>query len=145
MNYQEPMTQANYVPALRESTAIMPRQVDILPPAAHVVDVPMPAAVQSVVRGSHLDRAQAFRHAMTPVAVVAGVLGSVAAVALFGVPILSFAVLIWFFSVFCVTWLTGYALHVFVSADGSAVLQVILSYRLLRAEQKARLRRMEDR
>ena len=122
--------------------AIRPR-VEVLPPEPYTVNMPTPAAIGSQVRGSYLDRAQGFRHAMTPVAVVAGVLGSIAAVTLFGVPVLSFAVLMWFFTVFCTTWLVGYALHVGVSADGAVVLQVLLTFRLLRAEQKARLRRME--
>lgn len=124
-------------------TAIQPVRVDILPPEAHSVNVPTPAVIGSQVHGSHMDRAMGFRHAMMPVAVVAGVLGAIAAVTLFGVPLLSFALLLWFFTVFCVTWLIGYALHTFVSADGAAVLQVLGMYRILSREQKARLRRME--
>ena len=124
-------------------TAIVPRRVDILPPEVHAVDMPTPATAQSLTRGSHLDRAMGFRHAMMPVAGVAGMLGSIAAVALFGVPVLSFALLMWFFTVFCATWLFGYMVHTFVSADGATVLQVLGMYRILSREQKARLRRME--
>jgi ABC-type multidrug transport system permease subunit len=105
--------------------------------------MPLPAQVRSVVTGSHLDRAMGFRHAMLPVAGVAGTLGAIAAISLFGVPLLSFALLLWFFTVFCVTWLIGYALHTFVSADGAALVQVIGMYRILSREQKARLRRMD--
>lgn len=122
---------------------IVPRRVDILPPEVHAVDMPMPATVQSVTRGSHLDRALGFRAAMLPVAVVAGVLGIVAAVGLFSVPLLSFTALMWFFTLFCLTWLGGFALHTFVSADGAALFQVAGMYRILSREQKARLRRME--
>ncbi len=145
MNWKPETTsaQANYVPALRQADTIVPRRVDILPPEVHAVDMPTPALVRSEVRGSHLDRAMGFRHAMMPVATVAGVLGTIAAVALFGVPLLSFAALLWFFTVFCLTWLTGFGLHTFVSPDGAAVLQVLLMFRLLRAEQQARLRRMD--
>ncbi len=146
--YHEPpetvTTPANYVPALLEPRPgpIVPKRVDILPPE-HVVDMPMPAAVQSVTRGSHLDRAQGFRHAMMPVAVVAGALGAIAGMALFGVPLLSFALLLWFMTVFCVTWLCGYALFTLTSADGVALITAIGMLRLLRHEQRARIRRME--
>jgi hypothetical protein len=135
--------QSNFVPPGATPAPIVPRRVDILPPEVHTVDMPTPAAIQSVTKGSHLDRAQGFRHAMMPVAVVAGVLGSIAAVSLFGVPLLSFALLLWFFTVFCLTWLGGFLLHTFVSADGAAVLQIAFMYRLLSREQKARLKRME--
>ena len=134
-----------FIPALpTPTTSIVPApRIDILPPEVHAVDMPTPATAQSMVRGSYLDRAQGFRHAMLPVAVVAGVLAAIAAISLFGVPLLSFALLMWFFTVFCITWLVGYALHTFVSADGAAVLQVLGMYRILSREQKARLRRME--
>lgn len=121
----------------------VPRRVDILPPETHAIDMPVPATATSITKGSHLDRALGFRAAMMPVAGVAGLLGAIAAVALFGVPVLSFALLMWFFTVFCATWLLGYALHTFISADGATVLQVLGMYRILSREQKARLRRME--
>jgi hypothetical protein len=130
-------------PGPTASTAITPVRVEVLPPEAHTVDMPTPAAVQSITRGTYLDRAQGFRHKMMPVAIVAGVLGAIAAINLFGVPLLSFALLMWFFTVFCLTWLGGFALDVFISADGAAVLQVLGMYRILSREQKARLRRME--
>lgn len=134
----------NFVaPGAPPPTAIVPRRVDILPPEVHTVDMPTPAQVRSVVTGSHLDRAMGFRHAMMPVAGLAGLLGAIAAVSLFGVPWLSFALLLWFFTTFCVTWLLGYILHTFVSPDGAAVLQVLGMYRLLSREQKARLKRMD--
>lgn len=123
--------------------AIVPRRVDILPPEVHALDMPTPATVQSITRGTYLDRAMGFRHAMMPVAAVAGLLGAIAAVSLFGVPLLSFALLMWFFTVFCVTWLLGYGVHTFVSADGAAVLQILGMYRILSREQQARLRRMD--
>jgi hypothetical protein len=105
--------------------------------------MPMPATAQSVTRGTHLDRAQGFRHKMMPVAGVAGLLGAIAAVSLFGVPWLSFTLLMWFFTVFCLTWLGGFALDMLVSADGAAIIQVLGMYRILSREQKARLKRMD--
>ena len=142
---QPPQHRHNFVdPGPAPITTITPRREDILPPAAMpAIDTPMPAQVRSSTTGSHLDRARAFRLKMLPVAAVAGVLGSIAGASLFGVPWLSFALLMWFFTVFCATWLIGYTLDLFVSADGAAILQILGMYRLLSREQKARLRRME--
>ena len=139
---KRPGAPPNFV-APQPSAAIVPRRIDILPPEVHAVDMPLPAQIRSVVAGSHLDRAMGFRVAMMPVAVVAGLLGAIAAVSLFGVPLLSFALLMWFFTAFCAAWLTGYALHTFVSPDGAAIIQILGMYRLLSREQKARLRRMD--
>lgn len=114
---------------------------DVLPPM-HQVDTPMPVRTQAVVQGDYRNRAEGFRIAMLPVAVVAGVLAVVAAVGLAGVPFLSFATLLWFFSAFCMTWLIGFGMHQWISPDGTALTAVLLHYRLLRAEQRARLDRM---
>ena len=79
---------------------------------------------------------------MLPVAIVAGILAVVAAVGLFGVPFLSWTALLWFFTLFCVTWMAGFGLHTWVSPDGTALTMVLLHYRLLRNEQDARLDRL---
>ena len=144
---RQPATNAarrpNYVaPDPQPNTAIVPRRIDILPPEP-VGELAPPAKLQSIVSGSHLDRALGFRTAMLPVAAVAGVLGAIAAVSLFGVPVLSFALLLTYFATFSATWLTGYALHTFVSADGVALATILLQYRLLSREQKHRQRRMD--
>ena len=118
-----------------------PLQVDILPPA-HQVDAPMPARTVATLTGDYKNRAEGFRIAMLPVAIVAGILAVVAAVGLFSVPFLSWTALMWFFTLFCVTWLGGFVMHQWVSPDGTALTMVWLHYRLLRAEQAARLNRM---
>ena len=118
-----------------------PLQVDILPPA-HQVDTPMPVRTVATLTGDYRNRAEGFRIAMLPVAVVAGVLAVVAAVGLAGVPFLSFTALLWFFTAFCLTWLIGFGMHTWVSPDGTALTMVLLHYRLLRNEQDARLDRM---
>ena len=111
-------------------------------PPAHQVDTPMPVRTVATLTGDYKNRAEGFRIAMLPVAVVAGVLAVVAAVGLAGVPFLSFTALLWFFTAFCLTWLIGYAMHTWVSPDGTALTMVFLHYKLLRAEQVARLNRM---
>ena len=118
-----------------------PLQGDIMPPI-HLVDTPMPVQTRQALTGDYKNRAEGFRIAMLPVAVVAGVLAVTAAVGLAGVPFLSFATMLWFFTAFCLTWLIGYFLHTWVSPDGTALTMVWLHYKLLRAEQDARLDRM---
>lgn len=120
----------------------MPLQGDVLPPE-HLVNTPVPVQTRQTLAGDYRNRAEGFRIAMLPVAVVAGVLAVTAAVGLAGVPFLSFATMLWFFTAFCVTWLIGYALHTWVSPDGTALTMVLLHYKLLRNEQDARLDRLD--
>ncbi len=130
-----------YIPRDDPQPRRQPLQVDILPPA-HQVDTPMPVRTVATLTGDYRNRAEGFRIAMLPVAVVAGVLAVVAAVGLAGVPFLSFTALLWFFTAFCLTWLIGFGMHTWVSPDGTALTMVLLHYRLLRNEQDARLDRM---
>ena len=130
-----------YIPRDDPQPRRQPLQVDILPPA-HQVDTPMPVRTVATLTGDYKNRAEGFRIAMLPVAIVAGILAVVAAVGLFSVPFLSWTALMWFFTLFCVTWLGGFVLHQWVSPDGTALTMVLLHYKLLRAEQAARLNRM---
>jgi len=130
-----------YIPRDDPQPRRQPLQVDILPPA-HQVDAPMPARTVATLTGDYKNRAEGFRIAMLPVAIVAGILAVVAAVGLFSVPFLSWTALMWFFTLFCVTWLIGFVLHQWVSPDGTALTMVLLHYKLLRSEQAARLDRM---
>ena len=126
----------------KRDTFVTPRAapvVEILPPEA--LDVPdVRSPVQGLVRvdGDYVDRSKGFLWSITPVAVVTGVLSCVAGVALFSVPLLSFTVLLWFMTAFCVTWAIGYALHTFVSPDGVLFLHAWQTWRTVRAEQKHR-------
>ena len=117
-------------------------QGDVLPPI-HQVDTPMPVQTRQALTGDYKNRAEGFRIAMLPVAIVAGVLAVVAAVGLAGVPFLSYTALLWFFTAFCLTWLIGFAMHQWISPDGTALTMVLLHYRLLRNEQDARLDRLD--
>ena len=126
----------------RRDTFVAPRAapvVEVLPPEA--LDVPdVRSPVQGLVRvdGDYQDRAKGFLWAVTPVAVVTGVLSCIAGVALFSVPLLSFTVLLWFMTAFCLTWLAGYMLHTFVSPDGVLFFHAWQTWRTVRAEQKHR-------
>lgn len=128
---------------VRRDTFVAPRAapvVEILPPAGpqDVSDVRSPVQGHVRVDGNYVDRSKGFLWAITPVAVVTGVLSAIAGVGLFSVPLLSFAVLLWFMTAFCVTWAMGYALHTFVSPDGVLFFHAWQTWRTVRAEQKHR-------
>lgn len=120
---------------------IVPARIEILPPEPYQIDVPLPVTSSSQVSGTHLDRAHAFRVAVTPLCFVAGILGVIVAVAGVGVPLLSLAVLGWFFTWFGSVWLVGWLLTLVVSADGIALFQAWAVYRILRTEQRERINR----
>ena len=135
-----------YLPA----TVTRPRRQ---PPAALVGDVlpPMEAGrgaarlpVQTVqnVTTSHQDRAKGFNLATIPLAAVVGLVALLAALGLFGVPWLSWSALLILFGVFAGVWLVAYTWHTLASPDGATVLSILLSYRYVRHEQRARLDRL---
>ncbi|MCO5247163.1 MAG: hypothetical protein M9927_25645, partial [Anaerolineae bacterium] len=59
------------------------------------------------------------------------------------VPVLSMTALLVLFLGFLGAWLIAYLWHVWASPDGVVLWQVLLHYRLLAREQKARHRRMD--
>jgi len=117
-----------------------PSSIDV-PPSPYVVQAPQLAQTTTVVTGSHLERARSFTHSTIPLATLAGVLGVIAAVAGAGAPLLSLAVLAWFFGAFTVAWVVAWVAHLLVSPDGNALVGQLLLYRLLRFEQRERYRR----
>lgn len=136
-----------YLPA----TVSRPRRT--APPVALVGDVlpPMEAGrgaarlpVQTVqnVTTSHQDRARGFNLATIPLAAVVGLVALLAALGLFGVPWLSWSALLILFGVFAGVWLVAYTWHTLASPDGATVLSILLSYRYVRHEQRARLDRL---
>jgi hypothetical protein len=56
----------------------------------------------------------------------------------FSVPILSLATLAWFGSLYAVTWFVAYLVHVFVSPEGAAWVNVWRAWRWLDREQDHR-------
>lgn len=118
-----------------------PIRVDVLPSEPYLVNAPLPATSTSQESGTHVDRAHAFRIAVTPLCFVAGVLGVIVAVAGVGVPILSIAILGWFLVCFGSIWLVAWLATLLISADGVALFQAWSIYRLLRIEQQERIDR----
>ena len=77
---------SNYVPA--------PRVVQVSPvQGLETFNVPTPAQSLVELRTTYEDRSKGFLWATTPLAVVTGILATVAGVALFSVPLLSWTVL----------------------------------------------------
>lgn len=113
---------------------------DVLPPI-HQDAKPHIQTVQAVTT-SHEDRAKGFTMTTVPLAAVVGVTALLAAVGLAGVPWLSWSALLILFGVFAAVWAGAYFWHTLASPDGATVLSILLSYRYVRHEQRARLDRL---
>ena len=95
---------------------------------------------QQRLTSSHVDRAKSFPIVSIPLAAGVGVGGLLLTIGVYRVPVLSMTALL---VLFLGAWLTAYLWHVWASPDGVVLWQVLLHYRLLAREQKARLRRMD--
>lgn len=113
---------------------------DVLPPMDSGARPPV-QTVQTVTT-SHEDRAKGFTLTTVPLAAVVGVVAALAAVGLAGVPWLSWSALLVLFGVFAAVWAGAYFWHTLASPDGATLLSILLSYRYVRHEQRARLDRL---
>lgn len=87
------------------------------------------------------DRSKGFVRATLPLAAAGGLGTLTAAVALAGVPALSFAALLYLWSGFGVVWLVAYLAHIFISPDGALWLHAWTYHKLLLREQAHRHKR----
>lgn len=108
------------------------------------IDAPLPVQTVQKLATSHVDRAKGFSIVSIPLAAGVGFGGLLLAVGVFSVPIFSMAALLTLFLAFLGTWLAAFLWYQSASPDGIGLWTVLLHYRLLSREQKARLRRMED-
>ena len=108
------------------------------------LDAPMPVQTVQRLATSHVDRAKGFSIVSLPLAAGVGLGGLLLAVGLFEVPLFSMAAVLTLFLAFLVTWLAAWLWYQSASPDGIGLWTVLLHYRLLSREQKARLRRLED-
>ncbi len=67
-----------------------------------------------------------------------------AAIGLAGVPWMSWSALLVLFGVFAAVWAGAYFWHTLASPDGATILSILLSYRYVRHEQRARLDRLAE-
>jgi hypothetical protein len=109
-----------------------------LPARADVVP-----ATTAHVEGSYTDRARGFSISTWQLSAVTGLVAWIVA-GLGGTALLSLAGLAWLVVGFFAVWLIAYALHIFVSAEGTELFRAAGEYKLLREEQKERHRRYRE-
>ena len=100
----------------------------------------VPSSTSAHVEGTYTDRAKGFSIATWQLSAITG-LGVWLVAGLRGTAMLSLAGLGALLAGFFVVWLLSYAMHVFVSAEGTELFRAAGEYRLLREEQKERHRR----
>jgi hypothetical protein len=125
------------VPAARRPPALVG---DVLPPIHQ--DTRPPVQTVQTVTTSHEDRARGFTITSIPLALVVGFVAFLAAIGLAGIPWLSWSAVLILFGVFAGVWLIAYTWYTLASPDGATVLSILLSYRYVRHEQRARLDRL---
>lgn len=105
------------------------------------VQLPAPSAHQVVeLRTSYRDRSTGWLIATAPLSTVGGLVGVLVAILGWSVPVLSVPALLIFFGGFGLVWLAGWLAHVFVSPDGTAFVEALLGFWLVRQDQKQRHR-----
>jgi hypothetical protein len=119
------------------------RKVEILPPEPGQVDLRAPVEIRQELRTSHRDRAEGFNISTAGLAAMVGVGGVLLAVVGWQLPLFSLATLATFFTLAMGVWLVAWLWFNLASPDGVGVLSVLLQYRLLRHEQRARLDRID--
>jgi len=133
----------NFVPAYAPGDTPRPIVRRIEAPAPMQIDAPLPVQTVQRLATSHVDRAKGFTIKALPLSVAVGVGGLLIAVGIGWVPLASMGALLVLFLAFLVTWLAAFVWSESASPDGVTLWQVLLHYRLLSREQKARLQRME--
>ena len=133
---------AQYLPVKAPQRRPPALQGEILPPMHQ--EARPPVQTLQTVTTSHQDRARGFTLTTVPLAAVVGLVALLAAIGLAGVPWLSWSALLVLFGVFAAVWAGAYFWHVLASPDGATVLSILLSYRYVRHEQRARLDRLAE-
>jgi hypothetical protein len=135
------MNRNNFVPARRDDERI--GRIERIeadrsaPPSLHA-----PVELHSVAQ-SEVDRAVGFTIGTATLAGVVGAGGVLVAAVGWQVPLASITALTIFFCTAALVWLSAWALHVLSGEGGIGLVSVLLQYRLLRHEQRARLQRIE--
>lgn len=140
----DPTASPSFLPANPEPKRViraypMPAQVEPM-----TIDVPAPARSEQKLTTSHVDRAQGFLIASAPLSAIVALGALVIAVAAFQVPVFSTAAAVVFLTAMAAVWLVAWVWHNSASPDGVMLWTVLLHYRLLRHEQRARHRRMDE-
>lgn len=128
----------------RQPAAVRVYREASMAPAPHDVNLPSPIVAQQSIVSSAKDRAWAFNISTAGLAAIFGFGGLLIAVAGWGVPLVSVAALTVFALVAAGMWLIAWVWFNAASPDGIGLLTVLLHYRLLRHEQRARLDRIDS-
>ena len=144
------MNERNFVAPCTEDESRLSRAVRVyhdpataITPAPETMHLPAPVATQQTVRTSAVDRAKGFNISTAGLAGLVALGGTLITVAGWGVPLLSVATLATFFALAGVVWLAAWFWYNAASPDGVGLIGVLLHYRLLRHEQRARLERID--
>lgn len=126
----------------KQAPLIVPEPADIIPSTPHLPALAYAPRQVVNLQSSHSDRARGFLMATAPLAGVLALGVLALAVALWHVPLLSGAAVLIILAGMAVTWLIAWLWYTAASPDGATLVSVLLQYRLLRHEQKARLERL---
>ena len=144
------MNERNFVTPYSEDEGRLARAVRVyhdpataITPAPETMHLPAPVATQQTVHTSAVDRAKGFNISTAGLAGLVALGGTLITVAGWGVPLLSVATLATFFALAGVVWLAAWFWYNAASPDGIGLIGVLLHYRLLRHEQRARLERID--
>lgn len=140
------MNERNFVTPYSEDESRLARAVRVYhdpAPAAEAMQLSAPVATQQIVKTDARDRAVGFNISTAGLAGLVALGGTLITVAGWGVPLLSVATLATFFALAAVVWLAAWFWYNAASPDGIGLIGVLLHYRLLRHEQRARLERID--
>ena len=105
----------------------------------------LPTAQTTVeLRTTYTDRSVGFQVATLPISVAFGVGALIVAIVGWSVPVISLGALAVFWLAFLGWWLLGWAIHHIASPDGIALVQALLMFKYVRAEQVERHRRYRE-
>jgi hypothetical protein len=140
----EPVGHGNserWVPAVRPAELPTP---PISADLSHTIDVRPNATQHAEYKTSSVDRALGYLIASVPLygAFALGV--TVSAVALFSVPVLSFAAFLVYWLSFVVAWLAGYVYTLAVSVEGVSFYEARQKWAVIREEQRRRWAHYEE-
>jgi len=144
------MNEHNFVAPYGEDESRLARAVRVyhdpataITPAPEAMRLPSPVETRQIVKTDARDRAIGFNISTAGLAGLVALGGTLITVAGWGVPILSVATLATFFALAAVVWLAAWFWYNAASPDGIGLIGVLLHYRLLRHEQRARLERID--
>lgn len=142
------MNERNFVTPYSDDEGRLARAVRVYhDPGTAITPAPdqmhLPVETRQVVKTDARDRAIGFNISTAGLAGLVALGGTLITVAGWGVPILSVATLATFFALAAVVWLLAWFWYNAASPDGIGLIGVLLHYRLLRHEQRARLDRID--